>query len=172
MALSRTLLRTMAIGGRPPDVTVARANNLILADARTDLFVTLFYAILQPDSGEITYVNAGHMPPLLLRMAKGTVDELWTGGMALGVLPDIEFESRKTRLDVGDTLVLYTDGVTEASNAEQQMFGKERLIQVACAHHTESAKELAKTIDEAVAAFVGDAPQFDDFTLVVAKREG
>jgi serine phosphatase RsbU (regulator of sigma subunit)/putative methionine-R-sulfoxide reductase with GAF domain len=170
MALSRTLVRTVAIDGRPPSRAIARANDLIQSDARSELFVTLFYAILQPDSEEIAFVNAGHVPPLLVRIKDGTTEELMTGDMALGVLPDLEFAGHKTHLAPGDTLVLYTDGVIEASNPQQQMFGRERLIELVKANRTQSAEELAQTIDEVVTAFAGDAPQYDDFTLVVAKR--
>jgi serine phosphatase RsbU (regulator of sigma subunit)/putative methionine-R-sulfoxide reductase with GAF domain len=172
MALSRTLVRTMAIDGRSPAVSIARANDLILADARSDLFVTLFYAILHPNSGEVEYVNAGHMPPLLVRAADGSAEELRTHGMALGILPDIKFEDRSVRLNPGDTFVFYTDGVVEASDSELQMFGREQLRAVVSAHRGESAVELVQTIDETIAAFVGDTPQFDDFTLVVARRKG
>jgi serine phosphatase RsbU (regulator of sigma subunit) len=171
MALSRTLMRTMAISGHEPQVTVARANNLIISDASTDLFVTLFYAVLHSARGEIEFVNAGHMPPIVLRSADGSSEELRTEGMALGVLPDIEFEQRTTTLHHGDVLLLYTDGVIEASNAGGDMFGKKRLLEVAGRHRFEPAQELVQVIDEVIAGFVGDAAQFDDFTLVVAKRQ-
>jgi sigma-B regulation protein RsbU (phosphoserine phosphatase) len=170
MALCRTLVRTVAIDGRSPSAAIGRANDLILADARSALFVTLFYTILPPHSGAIAYVNAGHMPPLLVRSADGRVEELWTHGMAVGVLPHMEVEERMAHLDPGDLLVLYTDGVTEASNAEGEMFGRERLKEVASAHRRQSAEELVQTIDDITTAFVGNAPQFDDFTLVVARR--
>jgi sigma-B regulation protein RsbU (phosphoserine phosphatase) len=170
MALCRTLVRTVAIDGRSPGAAIDRANDLILADARSDLFVTLFYTILLPQSGAIAYVNAGHVPPLLVRSVDGRVEELWTHGMAMGVLPHLEVEERMAHLDPGDIVVLYTDGVSEASNAEGEMFGRERLKQVASAHRTQCAEELVRTIDDSITAFVGNAPQFDDFTLVVARR--
>jgi serine phosphatase RsbU (regulator of sigma subunit) len=170
MALSRTLVRTMAIDGRPPSAAVARANDLILADAPSELFVTLFYAILEPGSGKIAYVNAGHMPVLLVRAADGTVEELHTHGMALGVVPGLEFKEAAAHLDPGDMMILYTDGVIESMDAGQQMFGKERLTRVLRDHRTQSAVQLAETVNETIVAFVGDVPQFDDFTLVVAKR--
>jgi sigma-B regulation protein RsbU (phosphoserine phosphatase) len=170
MALSRTLVRTMAIAGRSPAPTARRANNLILADARSDLFVTLLYAILEPDSGEIQYVNAGHMPPIVVRSDDGSVEELRTHGMAMGVLPDIEYEDQEVHLEPGDVLLLYTDGIVEASNAGRQMFGRDRLKEVTRKNRRESAADLAECISDAVGAFVGDAPQFDDLTLVVAKR--
>jgi sigma-B regulation protein RsbU (phosphoserine phosphatase) len=170
MALSRTLVRTMAIDGRAPALAIARANDLILADARSDLFVTLFYAILQPQAGEVVYVNAGHMPPLLVRAGEGTTTELRTPGMALGVLDSFEFEEHRVTLDPGDILVLYTDGVTEASNPRREMFGRDQLAHTLSAHRDLSAPDLAQIVDKTVADFVGDAPQFDDFTLLIAKR--
>lgn len=173
MALSRTLVRTMAIDGRAPAAAIARANDLILADARSGLFVTLFYAIIQPESGELTYVNAGHMPPLVVRAADGTVDELRVPGIALGILTSSEFPDLrewKALLNPGDVLILYTDGVTDASDSEGQRFGQERLRQVVGANGHLSAEELAETIHQATESFCGGAAQFDDFTLVVAKR--
>jgi sigma-B regulation protein RsbU (phosphoserine phosphatase) len=172
MALSRTLMRTVAIDGLSPATAVARTNELILADARTDLFVTLFYALLQPDSGKLTFVNAGHMPPVLVRAGDGSTQELHTLGIALGVLEHAEFAEDVVYLEPGDAVVLYTDGISEAINADRQLFGRERLARVVAAHRHRSAEGLARAIDAAVAEFVGDAPQSDDFTLLVAKREG
>ncbi|MFC2036488.1 GAF domain-containing protein [Chloroflexota bacterium] len=170
MALCRTLVRTVSIDGRPPGEAIGRANDLILADARSGLFVTLFYAILHSDSAEISFVNAGHMPPVVMRAGDGTAEELRTGGLALGVLPNVEYEQRTTRLAPGDLLVLYTDGVTDAINSSEQMFGRERLIEMIRTHRDQSAEELAQVISDAVADFAGGAAQFDDFTLVVARR--
>jgi sigma-B regulation protein RsbU (phosphoserine phosphatase) len=171
MALSRTLMRTVAIDGRSPAAAVARTNELILSDARTDLFVTLFYAVLQPDSGQLTFVNAGHMPPVLVRAADGSTQELHTPGMALGVLEQAEFQEDVVCVEPGDAVILYTDGITEASNAERELFGRRRLADVVSAHRHASADGMARAIDAAVAEFVGDAPQSDDFTLLVARRE-
>jgi serine phosphatase RsbU (regulator of sigma subunit)/putative methionine-R-sulfoxide reductase with GAF domain len=170
MALSRTLLRTSSIDGRSPAAAIARTNELILADARSDLFVTLFYAILQPESGEMTYVNAGHVPPLVVRAAQGTAEELRVPGMALGILANERFGEHTSHLKPGDALIMYTDGVTDAMNGEQEMFGLERLKRLARDHRYEKAQQLAETINQAVSDFVGDSVQFDDFTLVVARR--
>lgn len=170
MALSRTLVRTMAFGMRTPAAAIGLANNLILADARSDLFLTLFYAVLDPDSGEIVFVNAGHPPALLVREGDGAVEQLRTGGMAMGILHDEVYEQRTAYMQPGDSLVLYTDGIVEAMNADRQMFTRQRLIDLVREHRTENANELADTINGAVAAFVGDAPTLDDLTLVVARR--
>jgi sigma-B regulation protein RsbU (phosphoserine phosphatase) len=171
MALSRTLVRTMSIDGRPPGMAIARANDLILADARSDLFVTVFYAILQANSGEIAYVNAGHVPPLVARVADGAVEELRVPGMALGILPDMQYQVYTTHLEPGDTLVLYTDGITDALAPDQQMFGLERFKRMVSLNQQRSAEELAGIITGAVAGFAGETAQFDDLTLVVAKRK-
>jgi serine phosphatase RsbU (regulator of sigma subunit)/signal transduction protein with GAF and PtsI domain len=170
MALSRTLLRTVSIDGRPPSDAISRTNELILADARSDLFVTMFYVILRPRSGEVVYVNAGHMPPLVVRADEGTTEELRVPGMALGILSDVAFEEHSSHLEPGDTLILYTDGVTDAMNAQKESFGVERLRELVQRHRHGSAQDLAEMIHEAVAGFAGATMQFDDFTLVVAKR--
>jgi sigma-B regulation protein RsbU (phosphoserine phosphatase) len=118
----------------------------------------------------MTYVNAGHVPPLVVRAAQGTAEELRVPGMALGVLPNERFGEHTSHLKPGDALILYTDGVIDAMNAEQEMFGLERLKRLARDHRYEEAQKLAETIDQAVSDFVGDSVQFDDFTLVVARR--
>lgn len=172
MALSRTLVRTMAMDGRSPAVVIAQANDLILADARSELFVTLLYAILEPSSCHICYVNAGHMPPLVVRAEEGITEELTPHGMAMGVLAGIDYEQHTLHVHPGDTLILYSDGVIEASDKEKRMFGRDRLVELVTAHRTQPPQELAQIIDESIAAFVGDADQFDDLTLVVARRTG
>ncbi|MBN1137438.1 MAG: GAF domain-containing protein [Anaerolineae bacterium] len=184
MALSRTLIRTVAIDGRSPSQAIARANDLILADARSGLFVTAIYAILEPspsgdpaeipstgrEPGQVTFVNAGHMPLLLVRTADGAATLLRTHGMAMGILSGGEFPEEAISLEPGDILVLYTDGIIEATNSKLEMFGREQLIEVVQEHRDQSAVQLVETISDAIGAFTGDAPQFDDLTLLVAKR--
>ncbi len=170
MALSRTLMRTVAIDGRPPALALSRANDLIVADARTDLFVTLFYAVLDAPSGDVAYATAGHVPALLVRAGSGRVQELRAPGMAMGVLPDVSFEERRVHLEPGDVLVCYTDGVTDAMDGGHQAFGRDRLRAVVQAQHHLAAVDLARAIEEAVDAFAGGTAQFDDLTLLIAKR--
>jgi sigma-B regulation protein RsbU (phosphoserine phosphatase) len=171
MALSRTLVRTMAIGNHNPAEVLARANDMIIADTHSDLFVTLFYAVLDPKRGVLTYANAGHNPPLLFNGRPGQVVSLTAQGMAMGILTGIELEQQETRLEPGDLVVFYTDGVTDALNAEVKEFGLERLRTVVEAHLEESAADVVRAINQAVEEFVGDTPQFDDLTLVVLKRQ-
>lgn len=170
MALSRTLFRTTALTGRAPADVARRTNQLILSDARSDLFVTLFYAILEPD-GRVWYVSCGHHPPLLVRADSGEVMELRTPGIALGAVDEDVFEDRETSLGPGDSLVLYTDGITEAFNGEAKMFGRARLAKLLQSHPHQTAADLARIVRDAVEDFVGDVPQSDDLALVVVRRE-
>ncbi len=169
MALSRTILRTIAFNRNDPAAALMRTNELIESDAQSDLFVTVFYAIWRPDKQRLTYANGGHNPPLLLR-ANGKVRLLRGDGMALGVLPDIEVASQSIHLHPGDTLIFYTDGVTEAMNADYDEFGLERLRLTAVTHQNESAAAIRQAITAAIQEHAGDTPQFDDITLIVMKR--
>jgi serine phosphatase RsbU (regulator of sigma subunit)/putative methionine-R-sulfoxide reductase with GAF domain len=170
MALSRSLIRTVALNRVNPATSLERVNNLLLADSRSDLFVTVIYGIWDMAENLVTYTNAGHNPPLCVR-AGGTVDTLTGGGVVLGVVPDISLEDREVRLEPGDALVLYTDGITEAMNADEEEFGLDRLQAVALDSRHLSAPEIVRAIREGVASFVGQTPQSDDLTLVVIKRE-
>jgi sigma-B regulation protein RsbU (phosphoserine phosphatase) len=171
MALSRTLVRTMAIGEWDPAEVLCQANDMIIADSHTDLFVTLFYAILDPERGVLSYANAGHNPPLHFNSRSKQVIPLTARGIAMGIIPGIELERRETSLEPGDLLVFYTDGVTDALNEDVAEFGLERLTRVVETHRDESAADVVRAVNQAVAEFVGDTPQFDDLTLVVLKRQ-
>ena len=170
MALSRTLVRATAMSGRTPSDALRRTNTLIMSDARSDLFVTIFYGLLHPRSGSFTYANAGHNPPLWLNARTGEVQRLVLHGMALGVMPEVSLSEQTLTLGPGDALVLYTDGVTEAYNEFDEEFGMERLEQVLRDQAHGSAEDVVEAIEAAVDAFVGEIPPFDDFTLVVLKR--
>lgn len=172
MALSRSLIRVGVLGGGPPGRGLARANHWILSDSSAGLFVTLFYGILDIESGVLTYVNAGHNPPLLYRTATGEVVTLSTpGGIALGIKEDIYLEEQQITLEPGDTLLLYTDGIVEATNEQGEFYEDERLKQVLIAHHAASPADLSQAISRSVADFVGAAPQSDDSTLVILQRK-
>jgi sigma-B regulation protein RsbU (phosphoserine phosphatase) len=169
MALSRTVVRTAAADGRSPSAALTLANELILKDSRGDLFVTAFYAALDP-SGRLTYANAGHNRPLWLRSRTGQIEELAARGIALGVLEDIELEERAIRVTPGDILIFYTDGVTEAMDAAGQQFGAERLRQVLAAGPGASAPATLAAVEDGLRAFTGDTPQSDDIALFVVRR--
>lgn len=167
MALCRALVRASAVGSPTADEALQRANKLILADASSGMFVTLLYAILDPASRKLTYVNAGHNPPILSR--RDRVLLLRAKGMALGVIEHIELERQEVELTEGDVVVFYTDGVTEAINEAQEEFGQAQLAEVIVENRDLAAQELIDGINEEVTAFIGGEPQFDDFTLVVLK---
>ncbi|MGD8243957.1 MAG: PP2C family protein-serine/threonine phosphatase [Anaerolineae bacterium] len=173
MALSRTLIRTYAAEYRAqPDLVLDAVNSRILLDTRASLFVTVFYGILDPTEGTLTYCNAGHNPPYLLRAGdRDSIQGLDRTGMPLGVYADVTWERRAVPLAPGEVLVLYTDGITEAQNGQEVFFGKERLLEIAKANVGRSAWEMQDVLLAAVHEFVGEAPQFDDITLMVLVRD-
>jgi serine phosphatase RsbU (regulator of sigma subunit)/putative methionine-R-sulfoxide reductase with GAF domain len=171
MALSRTLLRATAMSGRTPADTLSRANELIMSDARSDLFVTIFYGVLDPKSAKFTYANAGHNPPIWYEARSNTTRFMKEHGIALGVVPEVLVKDHVLTLAPGDVLVLYTDGVTEAFNAAGDEFGDRHLAQVVRECAAGTAEEISQAIVSAVRAFVGDEPPFDDVTMVVVKRD-
>jgi sigma-B regulation protein RsbU (phosphoserine phosphatase) len=171
MALSRTLLRATASDGRPPAAVMDQSNRLILADARAGLFVTCFYAILDPRRHELTYADGGHNYPLLYHASIGEIEQLHARGIVLGIVPDPQFDQHSVRLEPGDLICFYTDGVTEAMNPERELFGEERLADVLRASHALSPREIIERITAAVVDFAQGQPQADDVTIVVLKRE-
>jgi serine phosphatase RsbU (regulator of sigma subunit) len=173
MALSRAVIRAAALEDRGPAATLRQANRLILKDSRDSLFVTAFYAVLDTGSGRLTYANAGHNRPLWLRAGTGELQELAARGIALGAIEEAELEERAIDVAPGDVLVLYTDGVTEAMDAEAEPFGVERLRQVVAAHPEASPEQIISALEGAVRDFAGDVPQSDDIALfVVWRRSG
>ena len=178
MALSSTLFRTYAAEYHTrPELVLSIANRRILSDARAGLFVTVFYGILDAATGTLTYCNAGHNPPYLLNAQdRDTVRTLSKTGMVLGVVEDATWKQETVRLAPGDVLVLYTDGVTDAQNergtsSSTSFFGQERLLKIVQANLGRSAQDIQDALIGEVDEFMGDTPQFDDITLVVAVRD-
>ncbi len=172
MTLARTIIRAIGLGKatrRTPHQVLERANEIILSDARTDLFVTVFYAALDPATRTLHYTSAGHNPPLVLRYEKHEVEWLSGRGMALGVQATIALEEHAIQLEAGDVVVMYTDGVTEATNAELDFFGRERLQAAALSAHHDNAAAVLKQILDAIRDFVGRYEQHDDLTIVVLR---
>ncbi len=170
MALSRSLVRAAALDGSSPAVALGRANRWITRDSESAMFVTLFYGVLQPENGLLCYTCAGHNPPLLFQARGGAPIELKTPGIALGVLEHATLGEDEVTIAPGDTLVCYTDGVTEAINGTDEPFGVARLVEVVATHRDRSAAGLLDAINAALQAFTGDRPLFDDVTMVVVKR--
>lgn len=171
MALSRTLVRASTTGNPNVSESIEKANELICADAKTGMFVTLFYAILDAKKKRLRYVNAGHNPPLLLKQQKGNTVLLKAKGIALGVIENIELEEEEIQLEKGDLITLFTDGVTEAINQKEEQFGQQRLLTLIEENRGLSACEIISKIEAEVTAFSGGQPQFDDITLMIIKIE-
>jgi serine phosphatase RsbU (regulator of sigma subunit) len=172
MALSRTLLRTYALEyDVQPDIVFFSANDRIFLDASADLFVTVFYGILDPETGTLSYANAGHNPPFMLSNENGgTITALTPTGMPIGVDKDATWTQSSIQMNPGDVLLLYTDGIPDAQNIDGEFFKERSLIEIAQANFGKPADELQKSILDGVNEFVDGAPQFDDITLLVVAR--
>jgi sigma-B regulation protein RsbU (phosphoserine phosphatase) len=174
MALSRTTIRNVALRGRSPSEVLTWANRFIQEDSQSDMFLTAFYGALDTNTGQLTYASAGHNPPLWWQAAKSDFARLMPTGPLLGVLEHAEVPETTIELAPGDALILYTDGVTEAFDAEYQEFGLHRLQEVVAAElvadPAASADTLLAAIGVAQQAFVQDTTQFDDQTLFIIKR--
>ncbi len=171
MALSRTVIRTSALGGRRPAAVLTKANTIIREDSKSDMFLTACYATFDLGSGRMVLANGGHNRPLLWRANDGTGAEIRTRGIVLGAFEEITLEERETVLDLGDALLLYSDGVTDASNSQGKMFGEERLHAVLTQHAERGAHGLIEAILDAITEFTGGAAQYDDMTLVAIRRQ-
>ena len=169
MALSRTLLRSVAIGRVSPAATLARVNQLILADAPSTLFVTVFYGVWEPATGHFRYANGGHNPPIWVER-DGTARTLRGRGLPLGVLEGVEYEEHEIHLGTGEVLFLYTDGVTDAVNADSKEFGLGQLIEVVRQSRHGPASAIMDAATAAVEQHVGGVEAYDDMTMMVIKR--
>jgi len=171
MAVCRTLLRAAAISRLSPAATLMRVNELLLNDSRSDLFVTVFYAVWNPQTGRVTYASAGHNAALLVRNRTKQISELRARGIALGVIRDIEIEEHQVTLQPGDVLVAYTDGLTEAVRPDYTQWGLERFKAALLSACGASAQAMLDRVLQEVRDFVGGAPQSDDLTLWLLRRE-
>ncbi len=148
---------------------MGRLNRLMATSCPSNRFITLFFAVLDPAAGAMTYSNAGHNPPMVVRSG-GEVELLHDGGMVLGLLPAASFRAGSCRASSGDMLVLYSDGVTEAVDPAGEEFGEERLARLVVDNRTRPAGEIAEEVRKALAAWTAGKPATDDVTLVIAKR--
>jgi serine phosphatase RsbU (regulator of sigma subunit) len=169
MAVARTNLRLIAYDSSGPAECLRRTNDLLCVQNPMYLFVTIFYCIFDPVTGILTYANGGHNPPVI-RRADGSVEMLASmGDTALGVIDDLTFQEQIDQFSPGDSLILYTDGVTEAFNSEWEEHGEERMLNQVRLKGDGSAKNLITAIFDSVIGFAGIAPQSDDITITVLK---
>ncbi len=171
MVLSRTLLRATASDARPPSAVLETVNRLILEEARAEQQVTCFYGVLSPTTHQLVFASAGHVEPLLYRASLAEIEPLQARGTILGIIPEATFGQRTAALERGDVLLLYTDGVTEAMTVPRRMFGTDRLTALLGASAHLGPQAIIERVVAAVQVFTAGAPQHDDITLVVVKRE-
>ena len=171
MAVSRTLIRAIGIRGGSPAESMTYVNDLLTKESVDCMFVTVFYGIYNTQTGEITYCNAGHNPPYLLK-AGGTVEVLpMPNNPFVGAVENMTYHEEKMQLEKGDTLYMFTDGVNEAVNESLEEFGDNRLEETLQKVTTHSCQEVIDAVTADVKAFVGNAEQSDDITMLVLKRK-
>jgi sigma-B regulation protein RsbU (phosphoserine phosphatase) len=181
MTLIRTLVRATVQGIDSPAGVLERVNDVMVPDARGGMFVTIVYLVLDLNTGQIIYANAGHNPPYVVRGATVEIEQMLKGGMALGVLEGNRIEEKVVTLNPGDTIILYTDGVTEVFSPSGEMFGEDGLKKIIrsvygggnqdfSAPESGSAQTMLDAIDDAVKDFIQDLPLPDDLTLLTLKR--
>jgi sigma-B regulation protein RsbU (phosphoserine phosphatase) len=170
MMSSRTLLKGAAIGTESPAEALREVNSLLFDDNEASMFVTVLYAVYDPQTGEFTYSSGGHDAPLIVHADGSSTLLPLTGGVVLGIVPDFPFEQHTVMVAPGDTVVLYTDGVTEAMNSNRDEFGIERLQQVFAGSPPRDSRDANRTVFDAVSSFAGDTPQSDDVTCVTLQR--
>ena len=165
MAVSRTLIRATGLKGNSVSDCMGYVNNLLCKESVSSMFVTVFYGILNTQTGMVDYVNAGHNPPFILS-SNGIRKVEMTDGLALGVLDDFSFRSKQIKLNNGDKLLLYTDGVIDAFDKEETVYGEEKFENF-LSHCLDLPVEtiIKKSLTE-INDFVGDAPQSDDITFL------
>jgi serine phosphatase RsbU (regulator of sigma subunit) len=150
--------------------TISAVNRYLADNIPANRFVTLFYAELDPESGSLSFLNAGHNPPLIVHSA-GTVEQLASGGLPLGIKPDAEYREGRTQLQPGDVLVIYSDGVTEAMSPTGEEFGATRLYEVVSRNIEASAAGIRDRIESSLTKFAQGTSAADDITLVIVKRQ-
>lgn len=174
MALTSSLLRTYATRFPTlPALTLRAVSQRLLTDTRGDMFVTTVFGILEPHTGRVIFANAGHPPGYIVGTQKGKVDiqELRTTGMALGVSEQATWKQKVLKMNPGDYLILYTDGITEAQNPQGEFFGNEHLLDVILEYLDSPAQVMKKGILDRVHRFVDSTPRQDDIALIVVRRE-
>jgi sigma-B regulation protein RsbU (phosphoserine phosphatase) len=169
MALSRTLVRANVVDNPTASQAMQKANHLISQEAKMGMFVTLFYAVLDPEKRRLQYVNAGHNPPFAVRKSSGDVIMLRASGIAMGVLDDVSLEEKEIELESNDIVVFYTDGITEAINSAGEQFGEKRLVETIERNADLTVTDLIGRVKDEVFNFAKGQPQHDDFTLVLLK---
>ncbi|HUO30897.1 MAG TPA: SpoIIE family protein phosphatase [Bryobacteraceae bacterium] len=163
--------RVQVLADEPQNLAavITRLNKITCKNCPSNRFITFFFCVLDPTTGELAYCNAGHNPPVVVR-ANGSVEYLEGGGTVLGILSIATYSEYRVKLEPGDLLAIYSDGVTEANNGKEEEFGDERFAAVLSANRQKSANEIVAAVSQALTDFAAGAPQADDITLIAARR--
>ena len=171
MMSSRTLLKGAAISFHEPGEVLSEVNNLLQEDDTAGMFVTMLYATYSPATGVFTYASGGHDPPLVIHADGSSTLLPLTGGIALGVVPGLEYRQESYTLAPDDTVILYTDGVTEATNIDDELLGIEGVREYfGPGHLSTDAEATGMEVMNVVRDFTGDAPQHDDITCLTLRQ--
>jgi sigma-B regulation protein RsbU (phosphoserine phosphatase) len=160
-----------ALFDEPEDLGAAmtRINKITCPKCPSNRFITFFFCVMDPKTGRVAYANAGHNPPLLVRANK-EIEMLPGGGPPLGILPTAQYAAQEVTMQQGDLLAIYSDGVTEANNPQEEEFGEDRFGELLAANQTKSAEQIMGEVNAALVSWAEGGPPADDITLVVAKR--
>ena len=172
MAISRTVIRATALRQLSPAVCMKESNDLLCRESVNGMFVTTFYAILNIHTGDVVYCNGGHNRPVWIRKNDKVSLLPMTGGMALGVVPGLAYKEQSLKLEAGDSLFLYTDGISEAMNLRNEQYGDIRLVEACSSVKNQSPKSMIEGISESVQSFVNGATQSDDITMLALTYKG
>ncbi len=171
MAVSRTLIRTVGLQDYPPAKTIIKSNDLLSSESVDCMFVTVFYGIYHIDTGELEYCNAGHNSPYIMR-ANGSVEQMPTStNCVVGVMENLTYESGSAHLEVGDTIMMYTDGVNEAFNRELEEYGEARMEKILGELNGKDCREVIEGQLADIRKFTDGAEQSDDITIMALKRK-
>ncbi|MBK9778709.1 MAG: serine/threonine-protein phosphatase [Anaerolineales bacterium] len=171
MALTRTLMRAAVLETASPAAALRRVNDFLLPDTQQGMFVTAVYGELDLALGTFTYVNAGHNPPFWVKN-DGSLEKLTRTSIALGVMEQPVMEERTLTIALGDTLLLYTDGLTEAFSPSGDLFGEVRLLDVMASLPAGTAEEVIRSIEDCLNDFIDPLPLADDLTMMAIRKVG
>ena len=171
MTLIRTLIRAAVKDKSSPAAVLKQVNTLLIPDSKHGMFVTVFYAVFSLASGKMIYANAGHNPPIVKQDSEDELKELTRTSIALGLFDDIDVDEREITLKAGDWILFYTDGVTEAFSASDEMFSVERLLRILKETKFVSSRVLVNKIEQSVNEFISGTDLSDDLTLAVVYRK-
>jgi serine phosphatase RsbU (regulator of sigma subunit)/uncharacterized membrane protein len=172
MAICKTLLKTEALRGLPPDKILTGVNDILYPDNELSMFFTGFCVILNTESGDIIFANGGHNPPLIHTRDSAFQFITMSKGLVVGVMPDVRFEAQKLRLKPGDVIFMYTDGVTEAVNPEEKLFSGDRLKDLLSNLKDRDPTYIINAARDDIEKFTRGMPQADDITMLALRFNG